>query len=47
MMAAIRVEYATPAIGKARVVYLNADGQPLRARHDEHSAPPRQHKKQG
>ena len=47
MMAAIRVEYAAPAVGKARVVYLSSNGQPLRARHDDHPAPPRQHKPQG
>jgi hypothetical protein len=41
---AIRVEYATPPIGKARVLYLGMNGQPLRARHDDHPPPPRQQK---
>jgi hypothetical protein len=44
MMAAIRVEYAKGKLGKARVVYLNAAGQQVRARHDDHTAPPRVHK---
>jgi hypothetical protein len=44
IMPAIRVEYAKGPLGRARVVYLNASGRTVRARHDEHPAPPRQHK---
>ncbi len=44
MMAAIRVEYVKAPTGKPRVEYLNAKGERIRARHDEHPAPPRQTK---
>jgi hypothetical protein len=44
MMAAFRVEYVKGPLGRARVIYLSANGQTVRARHDDHAAPPRQHK---
>jgi hypothetical protein len=40
----IRVEYAGGPEGMPRVVYLDGGGQKVRARHDAHPAPPREHR---
>jgi hypothetical protein len=44
ILPAIRVQYVGGKEGMPRIVYLDADGKTVRARHDPHPAPPREHK---